>query len=260
MSENNDNAGTAHSTLNLSPFEIYTWALQGPFNDGHESAVTMAKILYLTRENKCLANLEKGIVSHVRRYDSNTDEWEAWRKEFIRKNLHDVGWKKTETIKKIENDIQHIDTNIYFIQSIAKLLKNHNEVKGKKIKSGPNNIDDYETKLHKKAILKTHTPSQQASNKKAPIDDSKDIIDKIIEKFKRATMFLSAALYVVIFFASWGALIAGNLVLGIAFGWIPALIVTFIASIFAPLVILASGIIILTLIALAIFSTYYILI
>ena len=75
-----------------------------------------------------------------------------------------------------------------------------------------------------------------------------------------ATAALSVVIYAAIFLLSWGALIAGNLVLGLAFGWIPALILTFMASIFAPLVMLISGLLILSLIALLIFIIYNMLI
>src|SRR5690554_1313098 len=265
MPDKNHAASSEKTTLNLSPLEIYVWALQGPFESGYVSAIAMAKVIKITRSEDTLPASESGIIAKEEKYNDNKKIWESWRKEFIRENLDTLGKKKGDVIKNIENAISEISNNDPPIQNIAKRLKVHDEEKkSPKVEPDPGDISDtgHEKYLpYHRAAYKTHIPSQQPSyRERASAEQPKDIFDKIKEKFVLATAALSVVIYAAIFLLSWGALIAGNLVLGLAFGWIPALILTFMASIFAPLVMLISGLLILSLIALLIFIIYNMLI
>ncbi|RUR52014.1 hypothetical protein [Vreelandella populi] len=245
MNKNTDatNAGSIRPRLNS--LEVYLWAIQGPFKNGNQSALTMAKIVFVESGEEKLKDLEREMILHQKNYDQNQGQWERWRKEFIRDNLPLIGSKEGGHLKESERKMETVSEYNPYIKKIIELLSDYkNRAYGT---LSDVDMDGMETQSN---YINSDNQSQwnytliNLGNSRAK--EAVSIFNKMKLKFMRLISGMTILILIAIFLSVWGVLISRNFILGLSLGWIPAFIISYMASIFVPLLMLLSALLIFT--------------
>ncbi len=216
---------------------MYVWAAQGPFLTGYASSMAMAGAILAVRGEDALDMMRPWVVAHEQDYNAEARQWEERRKGIVRDSISHFGKTLNPMVSKAESvAASEFSAESDVIRQVETQLENAVSVALDLGQPGSGDSEPDEVIL--------------ASPPKKPEEGTDDIIDVIHQKISGALSLLTHLVIIVIFFATWSVLIAGNFILGLAFGWIPALIIAFMAGMFSPALKLLIGVTLLLLIGL----------
>lgn len=209
---------------------MYVWAAQGPFESGAFSSLAMTNSVLVVLGEARLKECVAFILSHENIYNDDPEIWEEKRKKTVQDSAKKFGSRFNDFVKQAESlrkDEVSSENGV-----VAYIIKNLSYASPKVLSSslsigGEEKDLQVESCTVKDDFSSDCQPGRQKSFQ--PGRAKSDFISDVGGCFNFFT-------FIIVFFVSWGALIAGNIVLGIAFGWIPALIVAFMAAALLPLV------------------------
>lgn len=215
---------------------MYTWAAQGPFQRGDESSLAMAAALLTIHGEDTLQHMFPSLLEHEGDYNRHVTLWEALRRKTVHRARKRLGTRLNQCVK----DAEAIRESQFGVMS--ELITN---VSQQLLHEPAYCLPEPLNPASAPEVSTMEGESQAAHFQR---DESRDIWDALRD---RLTTGLAAVLgvsfyliMIVTFFGVWIALIIGSPILGLAFGWIPALIISAMVSIIAPFVLIIAFILV----------------